>query len=126
MAKKRNSITLPPLVEKKRLLGQPSYIINWDAIEYVENDTTYYSYYSHQFKPTIWNYGAIVDAIISTYYPQDKMQAIINNYLLDPNDGDSLNEFNAMQEKRAWAKQTAKELMAYAAENGIIEHFDEK
>lgn len=116
----------PLAVTKKRIVGQPTYTINWDVDEYTEDEQKYYKYYSHQFKPAIWDYGAIVDVIISTYYPQDKMQAIINNYLLDPNNEDSLNEFNAMQEKRAWAKQTAKELMAYAEENGIIEHFDEE
>ena len=33
-----------------------------------------------------FNYGGIIDALINYKYPIDRMQAIINNYLLDPND----------------------------------------
>lgn len=113
------------MVKAIRVYSRPAYII---AFGFCLNDgvSGKYMWYEQQLEPTVWDYGSLVDAIISTYYPQDKMQAVINNYLLDPNNEDSLNEFNAMQEKRAWAKKTAKKLMAYAEENGIIEHFDEK
>lgn len=56
------------------------------------------------------NYSSIVDAIISDKYPNDKMQAIINNYLLDPTDAESLAEFNEMQKYRQYAKQFARDI----------------
>jgi hypothetical protein len=57
-----------------------------------------------------WNYENAVDALITHKYPNDKMQAVINNYLLDPTDTDALAEFNAMQEYRKYCKELAKQL----------------
>lgn len=54
-------------------------------------------------------YGHCVDKLISAKYPSDKMQAIINNYLADPNNPSYINEFNAMQEWRKIAKEASKE-----------------
>lgn len=39
------------------------------------------------------------------------MQAIINNYLLDPTNPDTLAEFNEMQDFRKKAKSIAKEIL---------------
>ena len=58
-----------------------------------------------------FNYGGIVDALISYKYPIDKMQAIINNYLLDPNDDSVKQEFIEMQKWRSESKQIAKEIL---------------
>ena len=41
------------------------------------------------------------------------MQAIINNYLLDPSNQQSIEEFNQMQEWRKHAKELAKEILTY-------------
>lgn len=54
-------------------------------------------------------YGKIVNGIISAKYPQDKMQAIINNYLIDPNE-EHTKEFQDMQEWRSFAKEYAKNI----------------
>jgi len=115
----------PDKVTKKRHLGQPIYIINFDIEEVIVDEVTQYAYYTVELPPAVWDYGVIVDKIITTYYPNDKMWAILNNYMLDQSDEQNLQEYNAMQERRAWAKQTAKDLMAYAEENGIIEHSEE-
>lgn len=56
-------------------------------------------------------YDNIVNAIISYKYPVDRMQAIINNYLLDNDDENAINEFNQMQDWRKYAKSYAKELI---------------
>lgn len=56
-------------------------------------------------------YDDIVDTIISNVYPDSKMQAIINNYLLDPTNPDTLAEFNEMQDFRKKAKSIAKEIL---------------
>ena len=55
-----------------------------------------------------WEYSNIVDALITYKYANDKMTAIVNNYLLDPTDEEALQEFNQMQEWRKFAKQLAK------------------
>lgn len=58
-------------------------------------------------------YDGIVSSIISAAYPADKMQAIINNHLLegDDEDGDHEAEFKAMQNWRKHAKEIAREVM---------------
>lgn len=69
-----------------------------------------YCYYQAKVLMGAWCYDKAVDAIITTRYPNDKMQAVINNYLLDPEDPEALQEFNEMQEFRQMAKQFAKEI----------------
>lgn len=56
-------------------------------------------------------YDKIVNAIVSYKYPADKMQAIINNYLLDNGDPFIIEEFKQMQDWRKFAKSYAKELI---------------
>lgn len=66
-------------------------------------------------------YEHCVNKLISAKYPSDKMQAIINNYLADPNNPSYINEFNAMQAWRKVAKQAAKEAVdRYNSQNNNI------
>ena len=60
-----------------------------------------------------YNYGGITDCLIQYKYPIDKMQAVINNYLLDPEDAYAIDEFNKMQAWRKEAKEIAKEALEY-------------
>lgn len=64
----------------------------------------------------------VVDAIISSAYPTDKMQAIINNHFanlakiadgkkLDADDEEHEAEYDAMQEWRTKAKAVAKDVL---------------
>ena len=66
--------------------------------------------------------GKVVDAIVSSAYPTDKMQAIINNHFanlakiadgkkLDADDEEHEAEYNAMQEWRKKAKSVASDVM---------------
>lgn len=57
------------------------------------------------------NYGGIVSALIDLKYSPSEMTAIINNYLLDPEDNDIKDEFMNMQEYRMYAKDVAKEII---------------
>lgn len=57
----------------------------------------------------------IIDAIISAEYPNDVMQAVVNNYLANQKDAERKEEFNTMQEWRAKAKQVADEVLAFMA-----------
>lgn len=57
----------------------------------------------------------VIDAIVSAAYPNDRMQAIVNNHALDEADDEDyeghLAEWKAMQEWRKTAKQVAKEVI---------------
>ena len=57
----------------------------------------------------------IVNAIVSAAYPQDRMQAIINNHALDEEDDESysdhLAEWKEMQQWRKHAKEVAQSVM---------------
>lgn len=55
-------------------------------------------------------YDKIVDAMVDSKYPKDKMQAIINNYLIDPTD-EHVDEFKQMQDFRKYSKGYAKEIL---------------
>ena len=61
-----------------------------------------------QIRPGHFHYSGIVDAIITHRYPADKMSAVQNNYLADPDNQETLQEFNEMQGWRAAAKSIAK------------------
>jgi len=54
----------------------------------------------------------VVDAIVTSAYPSDVMQAVINNHLLGDDDAEHEAEFAAMQEWRVLAKSTADNVLA--------------
>ena len=67
--------------------------------------------------------GKVIDAIVTSVYPTDKMQAIINNHFanlakiadgkkLDSDDEEHEAEYNAMQDWRTKAKRVASDVMA--------------
>ena len=57
-------------------------------------------------------YDGIVNAIVCDHYPADKMQAIINNHLLESESKEHEAEFAEMQAWRAKAKIVAKEVVS--------------
>ena len=66
-----------------------------------------------------WDYGIIVDRLIKEHYPNGQMEAILNNYLLDPTDNEFKAKFNEMQEYRNYAKELAKQAMQYVIDNNL-------
>lgn len=78
-----------------------------------------YNYQSYALPVGAWGYSVIVNAIVSAEYPNDRMQAIINNYLLDPSNEATTEEFNIMQDYRKKAKAWATDLLAYVTENNL-------
>ena len=56
-------------------------------------------------------YDGIVNAIVYDHYPADKMQAIINNHLLESESKEHQAEFAEMQAWRVKAKSVAKEVL---------------
>jgi hypothetical protein len=57
------------------------------------------------------SYDGIVNAIVCDHYPADKMQAIINNHLLESESKEHEAEFAEMQAWRVKAKSVAKEVV---------------
>lgn len=56
-------------------------------------------------------YGRLVSILLKLNYSDDKMQAVINNYLLDADDELVLQEFNDMQDYRKRCKLIAKQIL---------------
>lgn len=83
-------------IEVNRVLGRPQY-----TVCYEEGSVT--------LPIGVINYDAIVDAIITQRYPSDKMMAVINNYMLSPDDESIKAECQEMQAWRQRAKEVAKE-----------------
>jgi hypothetical protein len=62
-------------------------------------------------KFTEFNYGGLVNALISIKYSSDMMTAVINNYLLDPENIETKTEFNIMQDYRKECKAIARTII---------------
>ena len=60
------------------------------------------------FYPWNWDYDSIVSAIVNAHCPRDRMDAIVNNYLLSPTDPAIKTEFDEMQALRTKAKAIAR------------------
>ena len=78
----------------------------------------------------VWNYGAIVSALIRYKYSENEVEAIISNSLMlmqnpssvsEEESNEKLNEFNEFQEYREKCKARAKELLIIGEEMGIKE-----
>ena len=87
-------------IEVGKYLAQPLYTINYtvDKVETSENRTAICP-------PGIPERSQVINAIIRQDYPEDKMEATINNYLFDPTDVDSKAAFDEMQDFRRAAKE---------------------
>lgn len=76
----------------------------------VYNDGFYY-YNTLYVSKSRYNYDDLVDLLIKMVYSDKEMFAIINNYLLDQDNENSLKEFNEMQDVRKEAKLLAKQIL---------------
>lgn len=115
-----DSEQLPIRFSKRIDLGQQ--IATFSVSEKQDDGT--YKYQTYTLEPAVLDYNSIVNAIVSKEYPNDKMQAIINNYLLDTSNNDTTKEFNDMQAFRKKAKDWAKYLLNYVKENNLWIFFD--
>lgn len=78
----------------------------------------------------VWNYGAIVSALIRHKYSENEVEAIVSNCIMlmqnpswvsEEESNEKLNEFNEFQEYREKCKARAKELLAIGETMGIKE-----
>ena len=136
------SDTLPEIVEQgeEYASGYYYYYLNCDVHEINnENGQTMYEYARIQMYPNEIQQGKIVSTIMQLKYDNDRMQAIINNFLQETDlvqlinmlritqnfnklrsamnewiagmDADIINEYMEMQEWRIYAKNTAKQAL---------------
>lgn len=80
--------------------------INFD-IKYIRASKKY-EFERIELAPGHFNYANMVSAIIEDRYSKDNMDAVVNNYLCEPEDETYAEEFKKMQEWRAHAKEVAK------------------
>ena len=95
------NIQLKDIVITKKY-AQPQY-----NIAYITRDN--YRYVT--LPPGIPTRSDVINAVITEEYPLDKMEAVINNYLLDPEDEEAKAEMDAMQDFRKAAKKFADEVI---------------
>lgn len=78
----------------------------------------------------VWNYGAIVSALIRYKYSESEVEAIVSNSLMlmqnpssvsEEESNEKMNEFNEFQVYREKCKARAKELLSIGDEMGIKE-----
>lgn len=78
----------------------------------------------------VWNYGAIVSALIRHKYSESEVEAIVSNSLMlmqnpssvsEEESNEKMNEFNEFQEYREKCKARAKELLVIGDTMGIKE-----
>lgn len=78
----------------------------------------------------VWNYGAIVSALIRHKYSESEVEAIVSNSLMlmqnpssvsEEESNEKMNEFNEFQEYREKCKARAKELLAIGETMGLKE-----
>ena len=76
----------------------------------------------------VWNYGAIVNALIRYKYSADKVEAIVNNSLVlmqkpsavsEDKANEQISELDELQSWREKCKARAKELLAIGEELGL-------
>lgn len=113
----RYSCIRPQQVERENVYGFFAHTVNYDITELPPDDPAAQAGYEWSFRsvrlePGVWSYDAIVSAIIRAEYPSDRMEAVVNNYLVSPDEGDHRAEFTTLQEHRAKAKRVAREVIS--------------
>ena len=103
------SVTKPSLAEMMIINATKQYFVNIEVNQVGDN----YEYEHIDIPVGKFNYSGVVDALISYKYPIDKMQAVINNYLLEPENEEYITAFNEMQAWRKEAKAIAKQALEY-------------
>ena len=100
---------IPNFVDKHTKRG-----VNYITVNFNIKEVEYgYEWDSVEIQGTRWEYGGIIDALVTYKYPNDKMQSVINNYLLEPENTEYIKDFQDMQLWRIEAKEIAKQALKY-------------
>ena len=83
----------------------------WDCIE-IDNGSGFFKVVNNiHNSDNEKKYSILITHIIRAYYNDHQMTAIVNNYLLEPENEKYVKEFNDMQKIRKLAKATAKQII---------------
>jgi len=74
--------------------------------------------YGHKSPLNEGDYGALVSTLVRSRFSADEVEAILNNYLGGLEAG--VEDFDRLQQWRAEAKQKAKDILGYGAEQGGV------
>ena len=128
MKEKNYSIDKPEAIVIGYDLGRKRVTINVD----VEQTEDGYTYTSVTLPTHVFNYSALVSALVRTKYSESDVEAIVSNSLLlmqnpssisDDDASEKVNEFQQFQEFREQCKARAKELLALGKEMGLEEMY---
>lgn len=86
-------------------------LLNFDIREEKDCEQGKFSFLQAELFPSQMHKDAIISAVIRSKYDQDRMEAVMNNYLQDPTDEAAAAAFREMQAWRAEAKLIAKEAL---------------
>ncbi len=109
----------PKAVVITRHLGVPVLTINYNFQENEGDESNRFRWDSVTLRPGIQDYASIVSAIVNNEYDNDAMQAIINNYMMEPDDQEIKSEWETMQVFRSYAKVVARKYV-----NGELDNAD--
>lgn len=128
MTERNYSLDKPESIVIGYDLGRKRVTINVD----VEKTEDGYTYTSITLPTHVWNYGAIVSALVRTKYSESEVEAIVSNSLLlmqspssvsDEDSEKKVSEFNEFQTWREKCKARAKELLSLGEEMGLTEMY---
>lgn len=110
----------PDRIAITRHLGQPKYTLNVFVKETTDEDgNPCYEWQEVSLPVSVWDYGAIVDALVRIQYPSDRMEAVTNNYLANQGDMDCAVAYTEMLRYRGECKVLARELMRESVDNDL-------
>lgn len=110
---------IPQKIVVTRKYGVPVFTINVFVEEIVEEGIDMWQWDSVTLPVGVWDYGAIVDALVRIQYPSDRMEAVTNNYLANQADMDSAVAYTEMLRYRGDCKVLARELMRESVDNNL-------
>lgn len=116
----RQGYEQPSAIALSRHLGQPVYTLSVFVEETTDEDSNPCYVWQEVTLPVgVWNYGAIVDALVRIQYPSDKMEAVTNNYLANQGDMDSATAYTEMLRYRGECKVLARQLLRQSVDNNL-------
>lgn len=117
---KQKGYEQPDRIAVTRHLGQPKYTLNVFVKEMNDEDgDPCYEWQEVSLPVGVWDYGAIVDALVRIQYPSDRMEAVTNNYLANQGDMDCAVAYTEMLRYRGECKVLARQLLRQSVDDNL-------
>ena len=121
MEKKFTYYDFAPSVHECRLYcGMPRHTVRVDISEIAADEHPPFTHRAREvtLPEGVWGYDTLVSALVKARYDDDRMTAIINNRMAEPDDADIAAEWEEMQQWRREAKALAKQIIANYNDSG--------